>query len=55
VIEIAFSESKFDQWRLQKVGGMIVVGVDGKPRFRFNQKEQFENYCRLNGERSKFE
>jgi hypothetical protein len=50
VIEIAFSESKFDQWRLQKAGGFIVIGVDGKPRFGFSTRKQFMTYCRLKNE-----
>jgi len=50
-IEIAYSERRFDQWRLSQVGGEIVVDKRGVPHFRFRTREQFEEYKRLNGQR----
>jgi hypothetical protein len=51
-IEIPYSERRFDQWRLSKVSGEIVMDKRGVPRFRFRNREQFEEYRKLNSERS---
>jgi hypothetical protein len=51
-IEIPFSAQRFDQWRLSQAGGQIVVDKRGVPHFRFKSREQFEEYRKLNSERS---
>jgi len=47
-IEIGFSCEKFDQWRLNKVGGYIHVKPNGQAVFRFDTFEQYQEYLRLN-------
>lgn len=50
-IEIEFSQSKFDQWRLSKVGGYIHIKPNGQAVFRFDSMEQYREYLRLNTKR----
>lgn len=52
MIEIPYSEDRFDQWRLSKAGGMIGIKPNGVPVFQFPTREQFDLYNALNAERS---
>lgn len=53
-VEIGFSQSSFDHWRLSKAGGSIHFKPNGKAVFRFDNKAQYDEYLRLNSERGKF-
>lgn len=50
-IEIGFSQNRFDQWRLSKVGGYIHIKPNGQVVFRFDTFEQYQEYLRLNNMR----
>ena len=52
---IEFSENQFDQWRLAKVGGVIVIDAAGNPKFRFRTRKQYQDYLSLNSFREEWE
>ncbi|CAF1778371.1 hypothetical protein NRS6094_04354 [Bacillus subtilis] len=49
--KVAFSQSAFDQWRLNQAGGTITIPPSGNPFFDFKTKAQYEKYLQLNSER----
>lgn len=51
--EISFSRDPFDQRRLEKSGGSILIKPNGKVVFRFETNEQYQKYLSLNSERYK--
>ncbi|WP_199426826.1 hypothetical protein [Thermaerobacillus caldiproteolyticus] len=53
-IDISFSSDPFDQWRLSQVGGQITFNKSDKPVFRFNDKQQYDKYLKLNEHRQNF-
>jgi hypothetical protein len=53
-IVIPFSSNSFDQWRLSQVGGQIAFTKYGKPVFRFQSQQQYNEYLRLNSQRKNF-
>ncbi|WP_169864798.1 hypothetical protein [Sutcliffiella halmapala] len=47
MIELVFSGNKFDQQRLAKSGGQILIKPNGLPVFQFKSKDQFNKYFEL--------
>ncbi|MED2978360.1 hypothetical protein P4284_16855 [Bacillus swezeyi] len=54
-VDISYSNDRFDQWRLGKAGGSISFTKDGLPVFRFENKDQYERYLKLNACRKREE
>lgn len=46
--EIPYSMNEFDQKRLAKAGGKIVIKKNGALAFAFDTAEQFKKYLELN-------
>lgn len=51
MIEIAFQENKFDQMRLSRAGGTILIKPNGMPVFQFKSKEAFNKYVEMGKKR----
>lgn len=49
-LEIAFSSTRFDQWRLSEAGGHMAF-KGSKPVFRFENQQQYQKYLDLNEKR----